>query len=60
MNIGTRSSIVVEGEASESDEESASPAVQSVNKLRQDAPAQQVPVDTFTGLKLRNCQNFVA
>ena len=44
MNAPPKSPVIVEGEASESDDDTAPPAVKAVNKLRQPLSKQQVPV----------------
>ena len=46
MNAAPKTPVIVQGEASESDDDTAPPAVQAVNKLRSPAPKEQVPVAT--------------
>ena len=46
MSATPKSPVIVQGEASESDDDTAPPAVQAVNKLTPPVPKQKVPVAT--------------
>ena len=51
MSTTPKSPIIIQGEASESDDDTAPSAVQAVKKLRPPAPKEQVPVATHGFLK---------